>query len=81
MRASMFRAMDSIFPAMKCDLSLLVLQLEDLHKESFIQLNGIIVNDADGGMLDGNDYRAIDMVFPTECGFIDRVLDVQSLKW
>lgn len=44
-----------------------------MHRESRLQLNRFSLNGGVRERLDGRDYRAVDMILPTETLFIDRV--------
>lgn len=80
MRTYILRAVISILAEMKHDLLLPELRIEFSHRESALELNGLILNCGVRGMLKGMNCRPFDMVFPIEYGFIDHVTGRTSLQ-
>lgn len=67
------RAVNSIFAALERHLLLPGLGIDFSQRESSLKLNGILLNGGARRILEGKECRAIDMVFPILCGFIDHV--------
>lgn len=54
------------------------LHVDFSKKEKSSTLNGLFGNDGLRGMLEGKNYRSVDLVFPFLMGFLDRVLGFQE---
>lgn len=54
------------------------LQVDFSKKEASVQLNGFFMKEGIKGMLEGKNYRSVDMVFPFISAFIDRVTGFEN---
>lgn len=65
------QAVISILEVVERDSWLLVPWIDFSYKESSFELNGVYLNGEVGEMLEGKNYRAVEMLIPVACGFID----------
>lgn len=80
MPMSTLQCVNSILAAMEWELLLSGLGLEILHRKASQELSGTILNGEARRMSKGKIHRAVHMVFPIVCGFIERVTGIPVLS-
>ena len=71
-------ASNAILAEIEKNYSATGLHVDFSKKEKTAQLNGFFLRDGVRGMLEGKNYRAIDLVFPFIAAFVDRALGFQD---
>ena len=77
-RMNILRAVNSILATIEKDFGAPGLHIDFSKHERSTQLNGLYVREGLRGMLEGKNYRALDMVFPIIVGFLERCLGFAS---
>lgn len=77
-RTALLRACNALLAAIENQFGAPGFHVDFSTKEKSQQLNGLFLNNTIRGMLEGKDFKCLDMVFPFVAAYIDRVTGYQD---